>query len=104
MVTLEQVEKLREHANVSYDEAKAALENAGGDILQALIDLERAGKVIPPQGGGHTIPEALRYPSTSTTNKNTTKRIPQKIIQIITKGTDRHSTAICADSSAGWEK
>ncbi|HVI40196.1 MAG TPA: DUF4342 domain-containing protein [Anaerovoracaceae bacterium] len=52
MVTLEQVEKLREYANVSYDEAKAALENAGGDILQALIDLERQGKVKPPQGGG----------------------------------------------------
>ena len=52
MVTLEQVEKLREYANVSYDEAKAALESAGGDILQALIDLERQGKVKPPQGGG----------------------------------------------------
>ena len=52
MVTLEQVEKLREYANVSYDEAKTALENADGDILQALIDLERQGKVTPPQGGG----------------------------------------------------
>ncbi|MEL7656996.1 MAG: DUF4342 domain-containing protein [Bacillota bacterium] len=52
MVTLEQVEKLREYANISYDEAKIALENAGGDILQALIDLERQGKVKPPQGGG----------------------------------------------------
>jgi len=52
MVTLEQVEKLRQHANISYDEAKTALENAGGDVLQALIDLERAGKVKPPQGGG----------------------------------------------------
>ena len=52
MVTLEQVEKLREYANVSYDEAKKALENADGDILQALIDLEQQGKVNPPQGGG----------------------------------------------------
>ena len=52
MVTLEQVEKLREYANISYDEAKAALENAGGDILQAIIDLERQGKINPPQGGG----------------------------------------------------
>ncbi len=53
MVTLEQVEKLREYADISYDEAKTALENADGDILQALIDLERQGKVKPPQGGGH---------------------------------------------------
>lgn len=52
MVTLEQVEKLRTYANVTYDEAKTALENAGGDILQALIDLERQGKVAPPEGGG----------------------------------------------------
>lgn len=52
MVTLEQVEKLREYADISYDEAKTALENADGDILQALIDLERQGKVKPPQGGG----------------------------------------------------
>lgn len=52
MVTLEQVEKLREYANISYDEAKKALEDTGGDILQALIELERQGKVQPPEGGG----------------------------------------------------
>lgn len=52
MVTLEQVEKLREYADISYDEAKTALENADGDILQALIDLEHQGKAKPPQGGG----------------------------------------------------
>lgn len=52
MVTLEQVEKLREYADITYDEAKIALENADGDILQALIDLERQGKVKAPQGGG----------------------------------------------------
>lgn len=52
MATLEQVEKLREKANVSYDEAKAALDAAGGDILEALIALERAGKTNTPPGGG----------------------------------------------------
>ncbi len=52
MVTLEQVEKLREYADISYNEAKAALESTGGDILQALINLEQQGKVKPPQGGG----------------------------------------------------
>lgn len=51
-ITLEQVEKLRAYANVSYEEAKTALENAEGDILQALVELERQGKVAPPQGGG----------------------------------------------------
>ena len=53
MITLEQVDKLREKANVSYDEAKAALEAANGDMLEALIHLERQGKVAPPEGGGY---------------------------------------------------
>lgn len=52
MITLEQVEKLRQHANISYDEARVALEKADGDILQALIDLENEGKVDAPDGGG----------------------------------------------------
>lgn len=52
MVTIEQVEKLREYANVSYDEAKAALESTGGDMLQAIIDLEHQGKMKTPEGGG----------------------------------------------------
>lgn len=52
MVTLEQVEKLCERANVSYDEAKAALEATNGDVLEALINLERQGKAKAPQGGG----------------------------------------------------
>ncbi len=52
MTKLEQIEKLRERANVTYDEAKAALEAADGDLLEALIYLERQGKVDPPHGGG----------------------------------------------------
>lgn len=53
MITLEQVEKLRDRANVSYDEAKAALEIANGDVLEALIQLEKKGSVAPPPGGGY---------------------------------------------------
>lgn len=52
MITLIQVEKLREYANISYEEAKKALEDADGDILQALIDLEQQGKVKSPEAGG----------------------------------------------------
>lgn len=49
-ITLEQVERLREKANVSYEEAKAVLEEAGGSLLDALILLERRGK-ISAEGG-----------------------------------------------------
>ena len=44
-VTLELVERLREHADVSFGDAKAALEHTGGDLLEALIWLERQGKI-----------------------------------------------------------
>ncbi|NLP36851.1 MAG: DUF4342 domain-containing protein [Firmicutes bacterium] len=53
MATIEQVEKLREKANVTYDEAKKALDACGGDLLDAIIYLERQGKVKPPPGGGY---------------------------------------------------
>jgi len=41
----EMVEKLRAKANVSYEEAKEALEATDWDILDALVLLENAGKV-----------------------------------------------------------
>ena len=41
----EMVEKLRTKANVSYEEAKAALEASNWDILDALVLLESEGKV-----------------------------------------------------------
>lgn len=53
MVTLEQVERLREKAGVSFEDAKAALEAARGDMLDALIFLEKQGKVAPPAGNGY---------------------------------------------------
>ncbi|MDR3601628.1 MAG: ubiquitin [Desulfosporosinus sp.] len=53
MTTLEQVEKLRAMANISYDEAKAALDAANGDLLEAIIELEKQGKVNAPTGGGY---------------------------------------------------
>ena len=52
MTELEKVEKLREKANVTFAEAKEALVNSNGDILDALIYLENSGKVTEPAGGG----------------------------------------------------
>ncbi|MCL2167210.1 MAG: DUF4342 domain-containing protein [Clostridiales bacterium] len=48
MITLEQVEKLKERANVSYEDAKVALENSDGDMLDAVIYLEKQGKIRGP--------------------------------------------------------
>ena len=48
MEMIEKVERLREKANVSYEEAKAALEQTGGELLDAIVLLERQGKVKEP--------------------------------------------------------
>ena len=59
MTNLERIEKLRDRANVSYAEAKEALEAANGDLLEALIHLEKQGKVYPPSGGGYYTSERV---------------------------------------------
>lgn len=41
----EKIERLREKADVSYEEARAALEQTGGDLLDAVVLLERHGRV-----------------------------------------------------------
>jgi len=44
-INLEKIDLLKERANVSYSEAKIALENVGGDIVEALIYLEKNEKI-----------------------------------------------------------
>ena len=41
----EKIEKMIEKADVSYEEAKIILEEAGGDLLEAIVILERYGKI-----------------------------------------------------------
>lgn len=49
MEQFEKVEKLREKANVTYEEAKAALEESNWDMLDAIVLLEKQGKVNGPK-------------------------------------------------------
>ncbi|WP_432405348.1 DUF4342 domain-containing protein [Wukongibacter sp. M2B1] len=44
-VTLEQIDSLRERANVSYEDAKEALEKFDGDMVEALVHLEKEKKI-----------------------------------------------------------
>ncbi|UNC93767.1 DUF4342 domain-containing protein [Candidatus Contubernalis alkalaceticus] len=53
MVTLEQVEKLRERAGISYEESKKALEETNGDLLEAVINLEKQNRIQAPKSGGY---------------------------------------------------
>ena len=58
----EMVEKLRAKANVSYEEAKAALEASDWDILDALVLLESEGKVKDaPETREYTTQEKKEY-------------------------------------------
>ncbi|SEP63347.1 hypothetical protein SAMN02910369_00330 [Lachnospiraceae bacterium NE2001] len=62
MVEFEKVEKLVQKANVSYEDAKAALEASNGDMLDAIIALEREGKVKGQASfSATTSPEASPY-------------------------------------------
>ena len=51
-ITREQIEQLQRHAGVTFEDAQAALEACSGDPLDALVWLERTGKI--PASGVHT--------------------------------------------------
>ena len=54
MENFEKVEKLREKTGVSYEDAKNVLEQNNYDMLDAIIELERQGKVTEPKVGTYT--------------------------------------------------
>jgi len=49
MSNLEMVEKIREKTGVSYEDAKVALEASNNDMLDAIVYLEKLGKVNGPK-------------------------------------------------------
>ncbi|MGI5962772.1 MAG: ubiquitin [Lawsonibacter sp.] len=76
-ITLEQVERLREKASVSYAQAKEALEYSGGNLLDALIYLEEKGTIPRPEGG---------YYSTRNQTSSSASSVPQMLVQPEEKG------------------
>lgn len=53
-VTLEQVEKLREKSGASYEACRDALDRSGGDLLDAIIYLERTNQSRTGKSGAFT--------------------------------------------------
>lgn len=53
-LTKEQIEKVARFSGVTWDEARAALEQAGGSPLDAVILLERRGRSAPVPGGAYS--------------------------------------------------
>ena len=60
MTNFEMVELLREKANITYEEAKTALELANWDLLDAMLVLEREGKVSGSGGSYSTKDEEVK--------------------------------------------
>ena len=54
MEQFEKVEKLRERANVTYEEARDALVACDWDLLDAMVYLEKLGKVSGPDQANYT--------------------------------------------------
>lgn len=61
MENFEKVEKIREKANVSYEEAKGALEACNYDMLDAMVYLEKLGKVAAPNVNNYTTSSPVPY-------------------------------------------
>lgn len=56
--TVEQVEFLRQRADITYEEALEVLERCGGDLTRCLVDLERRGKIR--KTGARTAPKTAK--------------------------------------------
>lgn len=66
-ITLEQIDLLRQRANVSYQTAKEALEKANGNMVDALVYLEKDGQL-----------KAEKRPSCESTILQKTKELVKK--------------------------
>ncbi len=73
MDELEKVEKLRSRANVSYDEARDALRACDGDLLDAMVYLEKLGKVTDVPAGGVV--------NTTADTTGSYRSVPEQVIQ-----------------------
>ena len=72
MDNMQKVEKLREKANVSYEEAKAVLEECDWDILDAIVKLEAQGKIKDKSTADY---------STKGTAENDSPKNPQQVVE-----------------------
>lgn len=70
MDRIEMVEKLRQKAKVSYEEAKNALEHSDWDLLDALVYLEGQGRMAGKEAGNYST-------QTSYTSSTKQQELPQ---------------------------
>ena len=93
MDILEKVEALREKANISYEEAKNILDEANGDLLEAMVLLERQGKIRKPET------ELMRSDAGDTSETKTSKETAEK--EDTSDHTADEKTAAAGDANTG---
>ena len=69
-VSLEKIDMLMERANISYKEAKEALEMHDGDMVEALIYLEASNKTEQSKNTRHQRPQRPQRPNTHQSRRN----------------------------------
>jgi len=94
MENFEKVEKLTERANVSYAEAKAALEATNWDLLDAMIYLERQGKTAGPAKAAFTTSVEAEEVNKSTESgsrfKERAATLGEKLKELAKKSDENH--------------
>lgn len=88
MTNFEMVETLRQHANVSYEEAKQALEETNWDILEAMVLLEKQGKVTGNERGTYTTRQDPQPEKKNGQFKSAMARLAETLIRLIKKGNE----------------
>ena len=75
MDKLAMIDTLRERADISYEEAKEVLEQAGDDLLEAILLLEQQGKLKKDAGPEHS---GASSEETSGSEADTEKTVPDE--------------------------
>jgi hypothetical protein len=84
---MEMVEKLRAKANVSYEDAKAALEVSDWDLLDALVILEREGKLAREESASYTTKRETKpqSPKVDSSTKGVIARLFEMLASLINR-------------------
>ena len=86
MDRFEMTEKLREKTNVSYEEAKAALEACDWDLLEAIVHLENKGRVETPKARPQSAEEENANKEEHENMSNTLQNIVNFLSGLVEKG------------------
>ncbi|NLX83833.1 MAG: ubiquitin [Clostridiales bacterium] len=91
MEHFEMVEKLRQKANISYEEAKNALEHSDWDLLDALVYLESQNKINKEPADSYTTrKEKQQAPSEEEDLRGVFTKVFSYIAELITKANGIH--------------